>query len=142
MQGDAIQSEPRWTTKEAANYANISVPTVRKYAQALERECGYQFHTINEKGDRRFSDHDITLFIEMKRLGQETGMNITNIAQMVMTKYGREKADTIHIESAEETGLSVIPQGFHGVIERASRQFWLSARQEIMEDVRKVYVKK
>jgi DNA-binding transcriptional MerR regulator len=139
VRDDTKRFVPRWSTKEAANHAKISVPTVRRYAKILERECNYQFHTLNDKGERCFSDHDITLLTEMKRFSHATGMTLTNIAKMVVAKYGygREEDNTVQIESAE-ADLAPVPQDFHTVVERASHQFWEIARKEIMKDVREV----
>ena len=50
----------------------------------------------------------------------------------------KQKPPPNSYRSAEETDLVVIPQDFRGVIERASRHFWATARKEIMEDVREV----
>ncbi|MCF8565686.1 hypothetical protein LLE49_13255 [Alicyclobacillus tolerans] len=146
MNDDAIRYVPRWTTKEAAEHADISVPTVRKYAQILTRECNYEFTMMN--GRRRFSDHDTTVFIEMKRLSDETGMNVEKVAQMVVARYGYARQDTEPLQTKPEANfepdpkpeaaLTPLPQDFDSLILQTSQQFWQEARKEIVEDIREV----
>jgi hypothetical protein len=68
MQDDATRFVPRWTTKEAASQAKISVPSVRKYAQILEKDFGYQFYTLNEKGDRCVCQTKSDSFVRLVKL--------------------------------------------------------------------------
>jgi len=49
-----------YSTKDIANIVGIATPTVRKYAQALEK-AGYTF-IKNDQGFRIFSDKDIQIF--------------------------------------------------------------------------------
>ncbi|KPV45777.1 hypothetical protein [Alicyclobacillus ferrooxydans] len=144
MTDSDLQFLPRWTTKQAADMANISNQMIRKYAQVLSSECNYEFQTINGR-DRRYCDHDITLFIEMKRLSDETGMVITHIAQMVYDMYSvSDDEDSRYAESeiaASEESTDIeprYPDDLSAIVTRASRQFWQAAREEIVQDVRGV----
>ncbi|QSO50921.1 MerR family transcriptional regulator [Alicyclobacillus curvatus] len=166
MNDTDLRFTARWTTRKAARIANISEPTVRKYAQVLSRECNYHFHTVNGR-ERRYSDHDITLFIEMKRLSDDTGMDVTKVAQIVYAKFCNLDDDSQEFEtgyvSDGDVMQSVFPsqrddnvedhtiqtvstnnalsQGAYSddlsaIVARASRQFWQAAHEEIVQDVR------
>ncbi len=158
-----LRFSARWTTRRAARGANISEPTVRKYAQVLSRECNYHFHTVNGR-ERRYSDHDITLFIEMKRLSDETGMDVAKVAQIVYARFCKPEDDTVGSTSGKDSDGDVIqsvlgydgeddtiqtvsahdntrsqsayPNDLNEIVARASRQFWQAAREEIVLDVK------
>lgn len=65
-----------YTTKDIANIVGIATPTVRKFAQILEKN-GYNFMK-NDKGNRIFFDSDIAFFQEIKERSNDTGMNVDN----------------------------------------------------------------
>lgn len=133
-----IRLVPRWSTREAAQYSGMSQPTVRKYAQLLTQECNYKFETINARGDRRFSDHDIAMIMEIKRLSDETGMDVTNVVKMVYAKYCTSEPDAVQTQSPDDTAIQPYTDDLNAMIGRASHQFWSAAKQEILEDVREV----
>ncbi|GMA65796.1 MerR family transcriptional regulator (plasmid) [Alicyclobacillus fastidiosus] len=135
MYDDATRYVARFGTKAAASLAGISEPTVRKYSQHLSKH-GYNISTANGR-DRKYSDYDITVLTEMKRLSDETGMDVGKIAQMVIAKYGSAPVedDSIQTESSEETALTTTPQDFAAVVELASKTYWDKAKQEMTDEI-------
>lgn len=90
-----------YSTKDISNIVGIATPTVRKYAQALEKE-GYIF-TKNENGFRIFVDEDIEIFQQMKQMSNESGMNIVHIASTLINQRKQNPVDTIQNESKVAT---------------------------------------
>ncbi|GMA65949.1 MerR family transcriptional regulator [Alicyclobacillus fastidiosus] len=135
MYDDATRYVPRYGTKVAASLAGISEPTVRKYSQHLSKH-GYKISKVNGR-DRQYSDHDITVLTEMKRLSDESGMDVGKIAQMVIAKYGSAplEDDSIQTESNDETALTPIPQDFAKVVELAGKTYWEKAKQEMTDEI-------
>lgn len=78
-----------YVTKDIANIVGIAPPTVRKYAQILEKE-GYSF-TKNEKGFRIFIDTDIEIFRRIFQESNDTGRNVSSIASTIVKE---QKSDT------------------------------------------------
>jgi DNA-binding transcriptional MerR regulator len=89
-----------YSTKDIANIVSIAAPTVRKYAQVLEK-AGYVF-TKNENGFRVFTDSDIEIFEQMKSMSNESGMNVERIALILVNQRKQKESDTIQskLESA------------------------------------------
>jgi DNA-binding transcriptional MerR regulator len=73
-----------YATKDIVNIVSIAPPTVRKYAQALEK-AGYKF-LKNDRGFRIFTDKDILIFKEMFQKSTDTGMNVEQIALMLVSQ--------------------------------------------------------
>jgi biotin operon repressor len=71
-----------YATKDISNMVGIASPTVRKYAQALEK-AGYSFMK-NEKGFRIFLDKDIFAFNEIKNMSKKTAMPVEKVAEMIV----------------------------------------------------------
>ncbi|MDE3841221.1 hypothetical protein C0966_18400 (plasmid) [Bacillus methanolicus] len=90
-----------YSTKDISNIVGIATPTVRKYAQALEKE-GYVF-TRNENGFRIFVDEDIEILQQMKQMSNESGMNIVRIASTLINQRKQNQVDTIQNESEVAT---------------------------------------
>jgi DNA-binding transcriptional MerR regulator len=90
-----------YSTKDIANIVGIASPTVRKYAQALEKE-GYTF-IKNENGFRIFTDNDIQIFEQMKQMSNESGMNVYRIASILVNQQTQNETNTIHSESEVAT---------------------------------------
>ncbi|WP_075983686.1 MerR family transcriptional regulator [Bacillus massilinigeriensis] len=72
-----------YATKDIARIVGIATPTVRKYAQALEK-AGYSF-IKNNKGFRIFIENDITIFYEIKNLSNNHAIPIDRIAEMIVS---------------------------------------------------------
>ncbi|GAJ40293.1 MULTISPECIES: DUF3967 domain-containing protein [Anoxybacillaceae] len=92
-----------YSTKDIANIVGIATPTVRKYAQTLEK-AGYTF-IKNDQGFRIFTDKDIQIFERMKEMSNDTGMPVDRIASMLVNEQKNEVSDTIRIESEVATPL-------------------------------------
>ncbi|KYD30709.1 MerR family transcriptional regulator [Geobacillus sp. B4113_201601] len=92
-----------YSTKDIANIVGIATPTVRKYAQALEK-AGYTF-IKNDQGFRIFTDKDIQIFERMKEMSNDTGMPVDRIASMLVNEQKNDASDPIRIESEVATPL-------------------------------------
>ncbi|EIJ77613.1 hypothetical protein PB1_17498 (plasmid) [Bacillus methanolicus PB1] len=92
-----------YSTKDISNIVGIATPTVRKYAQALEKE-GYIF-IRNENGFRIFVDEDIEILQQMKQMSNESGMNIVHIASILINQRKQNLVDTIQNESEVTTSV-------------------------------------
>lgn len=97
-----------YATKDVANMVDIAPPTVRKYAQALEK-AGYSF-LKNENGFRIFVDKDIFVLNEMKNISNSKGMQVEKIAEMIVFNQGQAiqheaEVDIVEI-IPEESGKS------------------------------------
>ena len=92
-----------YSTKDIANIVGIATPTVRKYAQALEK-AGYTF-IKNDQGFRIFTDKDIQIFERMKEMSNDTGMPVDRIASMLVSEQKNDASDPIRIESEVATPL-------------------------------------
>ncbi|MBW9219806.1 hypothetical protein CI793_12300 [Anoxybacillus ayderensis] len=90
-----------YSTKDIANIVSIAAPTVRKYAQALEK-AGYTF-TKNEQGFRIFIESDIEIFERMKEMSSDTGMTVDRIASMLVNQRKQKESDTIQSKSESAT---------------------------------------
>lgn len=73
-----------YSTKDIAHIVDIATPTIRKYAQLLEKS-GYTFMR-NDQGHRIFTDRHILLFREMKHLSKQGTVPVERIADMITTK--------------------------------------------------------
>jgi DNA-binding transcriptional MerR regulator len=109
-----------YSTKDIANIVGIATPTVRKYAQTLEK-AGYTF-IKNDQGFRIFTDKDIQIFERMKEMSNDTGMPVDRIASMLVNEQKNEVSDTIRIESEVatplENELKIIDESDIGRIDR------------------------
>ncbi|WP_235435127.1 MerR family transcriptional regulator [Geobacillus stearothermophilus] len=92
-----------YSTKDIANIVGIATPTVRKYAQALEK-AGYTF-IKNDQGFRIFTDKDIQIFERIKEMSNDTGMPVDRIASMLVSEQKNDASDPIRIESEVATPL-------------------------------------
>ncbi|MED3783565.1 MerR family transcriptional regulator [Geobacillus stearothermophilus] len=92
-----------YSTKDIANIVGIATPTVRKYAQALEK-TGYTF-IKNDQGFRIFTDKDIQIFERIKEMSNDTGMPVDRIASMLVNEQKNDASDPIRIESEVATPL-------------------------------------
>lgn len=92
-----------YSTKDIANIVGIATPTVRKYAQALEK-AGYTF-IKNDQGFRIFSDNDVQIFERIKEMSNDTGMPVDRIASMLVSEQKNDTSDPIRIESEVATPL-------------------------------------
>lgn len=92
-----------YSTKDIANIVGIATPTVRKYAQALEK-AGYTF-IKNDQGFRIFSDNDVQIFERIKEMSNDTGMPVDRIASMLVSEQKNDASDPIRIESEVATPL-------------------------------------
>ncbi|WP_233499957.1 MerR family transcriptional regulator [Geobacillus thermoleovorans] len=92
-----------YSTKDIANIVGIATPTVRKYAQALEK-AGYTF-IKNDQGFRIFTDKDIQIFERIKEMSNDTGMPVDRIASMLVNEQKNDASDPIRIESEVATPL-------------------------------------
>jgi hypothetical protein len=72
-----------YATKDISNIVGIASPTVRKYAQALEK-AGYTF-IKNEKGFRFFIDDDISAFNELKTMSKRSSLPVERIAEIIVS---------------------------------------------------------
>jgi DNA-binding transcriptional MerR regulator len=90
MNGKTLQNKPIYKTKDVSERCNLATPTVRKYAQALERN-GFLFEY--DGSSRLYSESDILVFHQMKKMSENTNMGIDMIAQIVIHKY--QQSDTI-----------------------------------------------
>ncbi|WP_255211292.1 DUF3967 domain-containing protein [Geobacillus zalihae] len=109
-----------YSTKDIANIVGIATPTVRKYAQALEK-AGYTF-IKNDQGFRIFTDKDIQIFERMKEMSNDTGMPVDRIASMLVSEQKNDASDPIRIESEVatllENELKMIDESDIGRIDR------------------------
>ncbi|GAB6004475.1 hypothetical protein JCM12214_03750 [Geobacillus vulcani] len=109
-----------YSTKDIANIVGIATPTVRKYAQALEK-AGYTF-IKNDQGFRIFSDKDIQIFERIKEMSNDTGMPVDRIASMLVSEQKNDASDPIRIESEVatplENELKIIDESDIGRIDR------------------------
>jgi DNA-binding transcriptional MerR regulator len=102
-----------YTTKDIANIVSIAPPTVRKYAQALEK-AGYKF-LKNENGSRIFIDKDILVLNEVKDISNSRGMKVEKIAEMIVFNQRQAiqheaEADTVEIIPEESEKSNDIAQ--------------------------------
>lgn len=90
--------EQAYTTSEIAEKVGIAEPTVRKYAQALERS-GYHF-IKDSFGARTYIERDFLALKELKEVRAKTSMPVENVAAMIAEKYNKES--TIHPVSVSD----------------------------------------
>lgn len=98
MNANTLHNKPIYKTKDVSERCNLATPTVRKYAQALERN-GFIFEY--EGASRRYSESDILVFHQMKKMSENTNMGIDMIAQIVIHKY--QQSDTLQSVAATDT---------------------------------------
>lgn len=140
MSNTDLRYVPRWSNKDVARMANISETTVRKFAQHLIRETNYHFETMENGRDRRYSDHDVMLFIDMAHLSKSK-MDIAKCAQVVYARYctdtdNEAEAEMTPAEVKPDTSLTVRqPKDLLSEIQAASRQFWTQAKTELKREI-------
>lgn len=105
MNKDIGVTEIAYTTKDVAEMVDIAVPTVRKYAQALEKQS-YDF--IRDKNDNRlYTQHDAMAIQHLKTLREKTNISVEQAASIVISKHGNRSIrdvappDTAEIERYE-----------------------------------------
>lgn len=87
MENNAGTYEKAYTTSEIATMLDIAVPTVRKYAQNLEK-AGYQFLKTEGKA-RLFVDHDIMVFRYLVKLRKETNITVEQATSIIVERFGK-----------------------------------------------------
>lgn len=139
MNSDNVGKE--YATKDIANIVDIAPPTVRKYAQALEK-AGYTF-IKNEKGVRFFNDKDIFAFNEMKNISKKNGMPVERIAEMIVFNQ-RQKiqheafSDTVELIQAENEDKGNIVQYEPRYNELMSKLSKLDILDDIVKELQEV----
>ncbi|EPZ43785.1 MULTISPECIES: hypothetical protein [Alicyclobacillus] len=125
-----IRFQPRWNTKAVAISAQMKEVTIRKYCALLEA-AGYTFTRINDRGDRRFSDIEIEMIIDMRRLSEESDMDVKQIAEILAKQYSKPSfiSEDTHVDQTRSNELREI-------VESAGRQFGSIAKEEMRETVR------
>ncbi|MFP7737973.1 DUF3967 domain-containing protein [Priestia aryabhattai] len=117
-----------YATRDIANIVNIAEPTVRKYAQSLEK-AGYIF-VKNEHGYRIFTDKDIFTFNEMKNLSMKHGLPTKKVVDMIMMNLKEQNEGSIpHVsevdtvvkkpsEQEKTTDIAQYDERFNSMFER------------------------
>jgi uncharacterized coiled-coil protein SlyX/DNA-binding transcriptional regulator YhcF (GntR family) len=88
MPDDISTQERAFSTKDIAVMVDIAEPTVRKYAQALEK-AGYHF-IKSENGTRTFIQFDAMVLRYLKELRGKTNMSVENASEIVAAKYNKK----------------------------------------------------
>jgi DNA-binding transcriptional MerR regulator len=96
-----------YATKDISSIVGIATPTVRKYAQALEK-AGYSF-IKNGNGFRIFTDKDIYVFNEIKSQSKKHAIPVDRIAEMIVFNHNKQKRyeSTSHPLSIEQAECAI-----------------------------------
>lgn len=109
MDNDAYRSEKGFTTSDIAEMIGIAEPTVRKYAQALEK-AGYRF-IKDSFGTRTYIERDAMALRQLKEIRSKTNMPVEQTASVVASKYNNDfdnaiqpiaPGDTVEIALAQQ----------------------------------------
>ena len=85
MESDTQYTEKAYGTKDIATMVDIAVPTVRKYAQSLEKG-GYQF-IKNASGARVFVEKDAMALRYLKQVREETKISVEQAVNVVLARF-------------------------------------------------------
>ncbi|RBW67286.1 DUF3967 domain-containing protein [Bacillus taeanensis] len=88
MTDNTETTEKAYTTKDIALMIDIAEPTVRKYAQTLEK-AGYQF-IKGENGNRIFIENDAMVIRHLKELRKKTNISVEQAANVVVSKHEKK----------------------------------------------------
>ncbi|MGN2275452.1 hypothetical protein [Priestia megaterium] len=121
-----------YQSSQIAGIVGISVATVRKYAQYMEK-AGYMF-LRNESGHRVFLDEHILLFKEFNGLSKTGSLSLGHIANTLTAKYhdikfeendkhiGSEAApDTTLIDKGSEHKITLTDEQYNNLINKLDR---------------------
>lgn len=100
MEDNTSTTEKVYTTKEVATLLDIAIPTVRKYAQILEKHS-YRFMR-NEAGNRLFVLDDINAFKHLVEL-RKADVSVETSAKLVAERF---KETAIQVVSSTNTEAS------------------------------------
>lgn len=105
MMDDQITNEKAYTTTEIAEKVGIAEPTVRKYAQSLEKS-GYRF-IKDAFGTRTYIEKDAIVIQQLKDIRIKSGMPVESVAAMLAKKYSNEAVlEAIQPISGGDTAIS------------------------------------
>lgn len=91
IENDIEYTERAYTTSEVATMLSIAVPTVRKYAQTMEKE-GYIFIKTKKTGkqqSRLFTEKDITSFRYLIQLREKSNIKVSEAVSIIINKFGK-----------------------------------------------------
>ena len=121
-----------YQSSQIAGIVGISVATVRKYAQYMEK-AGYMF-LRNESGHRVFLDEHILLFKEFNGLSKTGSLSLGHIANTLAAKYhdikfegndehiGSEAApDTTLIDKGSEHKITLTDEQYNNLINKLDK---------------------
>lgn len=97
LKNDIGYTEKAYQTSEVAIMLDIAVPTVRKYAQNLERK-GYTF--IKTKGTgmhqaRLFVEKDIMALRYLKDVREQSNLTVDRATSIVIDRFGRGSIQSV-----------------------------------------------
>src|SRR5690625_580531 len=104
INNDMDYTERAYTTSEIATMLDIAVPTVRKYAQSLER-ANYVFIKGKEKGkhpSRLFIESDIMALRYLIQLRSNSNITDDEAVSIVISKYGKGSIQSIRSNDIAE----------------------------------------
>lgn len=110
MNNNIDYTERAYATSEVATMLDIAVPTVRKYAQTLERN-GYVFLKTQKTGkqqSRMFVESDITALRYLKDIREKGSTTVEQASSIVIERFGKgaiqgiTDSDTTEIKQYEE----------------------------------------
>ena len=132
-----------YQSSQIAGIVGISVATVRKYAQYMEK-AGYMF-LRNESGHRVFLDKHILLFKEFNGLSKTGNLSLGHIANMLAAKYNDLKsegndehigceaaADTTLIDKGSEDKITLTDEQYNSLINKLDK---LATLDDIVEQL-------
>src|SRR5699024_6109127 len=88
---DIEYTEKAYTTSEVATMLDIAVPTVRKYAQTLEK-AGYVFLKTKKTGKqqaRLFVEKDIISLRYLIQIREKSNIRVNEAVDVVINKFGK-----------------------------------------------------
>jgi len=135
-----------YQSSQLAGIVGISVATVRKYAQYMEK-AGYTF-IRNESGHRIFLDEHILLFKEFNGLSKSGTTSLGHIANTLTTKYkelefeknaenekrigGEAASDTTLIDKGSEHKIALTDEQYTTLVAKLDR---LATLDDIVEQL-------
>ncbi|MBQ4870612.1 hypothetical protein IHQ11_29900 [Priestia megaterium] len=135
-----------YQSSQLAGIVGISVATVRKYAQYMEK-AGYTF-IRNESGHRIFLDEHILLFKEFNGLSKSGTTSLGHIANTLTTKYkelefeknaenekrigGEAASDTTLIDKGSEHKIALTDEQYTTLMAKLDR---LATLDDIVEQL-------
>ena len=100
MINDIQQTEKAYSSKDIALMVDIAVPTVRKYAQALEK-AGYEF-IKSEAGARVFVERDAMAIRYLKEVREKTNISVEQASNVVLTRFENKPIQGVAPPDTEE----------------------------------------